>query len=256
MLHAFAHHKSRAYTRYLRVREADEPRVSSEDEITSLIFGPLDFLSAADNWKLWKLVLQSHASEAMSGPLPSEYLAGFSPSTCTQHFWPRRGGIEPDLVIEFADQAGATRSLVIELKWDAGVSGADQLEKQWRDLQGSKQTTSLHLFIAKSMGDLPTDMQPWSCTGSDGVVSSRLRALRWHVFKHEIVKLAALPDTSLPLKRWCALASGFLAQVNIRPFVGFHTPVRLARDLDTASTDDMTFWMGASTAPDDNHSGE
>jgi hypothetical protein len=243
MLHAFARNKSRAYQRYLGVREASEPRVSSEDEITSLIFGPLDFLPASDNWKLWQLVLQSHASREESGALPSDYFSdSFSPNACMLQFWPRKDNIEPDLVIKFSDGQGGMRSLLIELKWDADVSGDDQLEKQWLRYQSGEHAHSLHVFIAKRMGSLPPDRTPWNCPGADGSAGSRLRAIRWHEFKHEIVKLARLPDTSVPLERWCQLASGFLRQVGIRQFAGFHTSVHLADAIPELGDQPVQFW--------------
>lgn len=245
MLHAFARNKSRAYTRYLRVRDPSEPRVSSEDEITSLVFGPLDFLSASDNWILWSSVFQSHASNDMSGPIPQNYFSGFSPSECTFEFWPRKDNIEPDLVIRFSNESGETRSLLVELKWDAGVSGADQLEKQWLRFHEDEHASSLHVFIAKSMGDLPTNRRPWSCLNTDGSAASasRLRGIRWHEFRHEIVKLADSPHASAPLKRWCDLVSGFLKRLGIRPFVGFGATVRLAAATPEVDKDDELFWL-------------
>lgn len=201
MLHAFARNKSRAYQRYLGIRDASEPRVSSEDEITSIIFGPLDFLPASDNWKLWRLVLQNHASRDMSGALPPDYFSdSFSPNACTLEFWPRKDKIEPDLLIKFSDGQGSLRSLLIELKWDAGISGDDQLEKQWLDYQTGEHAFSLHVFIAKRLGGLPSDKTPWTCHGTDRAAGSRLRAVRWHEFAHDIVKLARLPDLGSPAR--------------------------------------------------------
>lgn len=243
MLHAFARNKSRAYQRYLGVREASEPRVSSEDEIASIIFGPLDFLPASDNWKLWKLVLQSHASKEMSGELPPDYFSdSFLPSACTFAFWPRKDKIEPDILVKFLDGQGGVRTLLIELKWDAGLSGDNQLEKQWLDYQSGDHANTLHVFIAKRMGS-PLDRKIWASPGPNGMPGSRLRRVRWHEFKHEIVKLAGLPGTSDSLKRWCALVSGFLRQVGIRPFIGFHASVYLADAIPDESKGAVQFWL-------------
>jgi hypothetical protein len=243
MLHAFARHKSKAYKRYLRMRDDDEPRVSSEDEITSIIFGPLDFLPASDIWVLWEFILGNHASDAMSGPLPPDFFPGFFPIACTHSFWPRKGKVEPDLLVKFTDVTGVPRSLLIEVKWDAGVSGADQLEKQWQVYQSGEHASSLHVFLAKRMDDWPLDVRPWASESSPEA-ASRLRAIRWHDFKHEVVKLARMPDTSTLLKRWCTLAIGFLEQVNIHPFVGFHSSIRLANHIDSGSTENGRFWSG------------
>jgi hypothetical protein len=240
MLHAFARNKSRAYRRYLGVRDPSEPRVSAEDEITSLIFGPLEFLSALDNWVLWKLVLQSPALISSCGPLPSSFFADFSPASCTFEFWPRKDNIEPDMVVQFADDTGATRSLLIELKWDAGVSGVDQLEKQWMRYQESEHDRSLHIFIAKRTGGLVSDTIPWACLEADGAV--RLRAIRWHEFKHEIAKLSHASTVSVALRRWAVLVSDFLGYLEIRPFVGFRAVMHLAEAIPHMDGQDIVLW--------------
>jgi len=244
MLHAFARNKSKAFTRYLRVRDAAEPRVSSEDEITSIVFGSLEFLSCSDNWTLWRSLLQSHGSHAVSGALPHDYFDHFSPAACRFEFWPRKNHIEPDLLIRFSDGHGATRSLLVELKWDAGPSGADQLEKQWLRYHGSEHASALHVFIAKRL-ELPEDIRPWASQESGHTEASRLRALRWHEFHHQIVKLAGLPETSDSLRRWCTLVSSFLKQLGIRPFVGFDHSIRMADSFADDASADQRFWLPA-----------
>lgn len=59
MLHAFSHKKSRLYQRYLGHRdETSERRVTEEDEITSLMMGPLAFLSPAAITAFWIAVVR------------------------------------------------------------------------------------------------------------------------------------------------------------------------------------------------------
>jgi hypothetical protein len=216
--------------------------VCSEDEITSIVFGPLDFLPASDHWLLWKTVLHNHASMHASGLLPLDFLSGFSPVECILDFWPRKSGVEPDLVITFTSAQGETRSLLIELKWNAGVSGDDQLHRQWSEYQAGLHATSLHVFIAKRMSDLPDDRQGWLAPGRAGMRASRLRAVRWHELQHEIAKLAALSGTPVALARWCELTSGFLHQVGIRAFAGFHASKRLASALARPELAQARFW--------------
>lgn len=242
MLHAFARNKSKAFSRYLGVRDSAEPRVSSEDEITSIVFGSLEFLSCSDNWTLWRLLLQSRGSHAVSGVLPHDYFDHFYPASCRFEFWPRKDNIEPDLLIRFLDGHGATRSLLVELKWDAGHSGADQLEKQWLRYHGSEHASSLHVFIAKHL-KLPDDLCPWAWQGNGLTEGSRLRALRWHEFQHQIVKLAGLPETSDSLRRWCTLVSSFLRQLGIRPFVGFHKSIQMADAFANDASAVQRFWL-------------
>lgn len=242
MLHAFTRNKSRAYTKYLGVKNLSEPRVCSEDEITSIVFGPLDFLSPADHWSVWKSVLQGHASMHASGPMPPNFTEGFSPVECQLDFWPRKHRIEPDIVIKFTDAVGESRSLVVELKWNAGVSGDDQLQKQWLDYQAGLHASSLHVFIAKQMSELPSDRHAWSVSGGGSVRASRLRAVRWHDLRHEIAKLAGLPATSLALVRWCELTNAFLSLVGIRTFAGFHASRHLAESTVLPDDAQIRFW--------------
>lgn len=247
MLHAFARNKSKAYNQYLRTRNPSEQRINSEDEITSLVFGPLEFLSVLDNWKLWKAILESNATTSRSGPLPPDFIADFAPILFTYTFWPRKNNIEPDVVLEFFNELGESRSLLIELKWNAGPSGEDQLEKQWLHFQGEKHASSLHLFIAKRALQPSPDLRLWSCKESGVSTENRLREISWHDFKHEIVQIVPRPDTSVPLKRWCELASGFLRQLRIRPFVGFFAAVRLAQAIEDDVDPHIAFWSDFSS---------
>jgi len=240
MLQAFTRNKSRSYKRYLGVRDPFERRVNAEDEITSLIFGPLEFLSAHDNWALWRSLLQNPG--ASNPPLPSSFFSNFFPTSCAFAFWPRKDNIEPDLVIQFADDMGKTRSLLIELKWDAGVSGLDQLEKQWLSYQASEHDRSLHIFIAKRAREMMPDLAPWSCREADGSKAVRFRPMSWHEFKHEIAKIPSTASTSSVLRRWAVLVSGFLGQLEIRPFLGFQAAVRLANAIPHDEDRYVLFW--------------
>ncbi len=242
MLHAFSHNKSQAYHRYARRRDADEPRVCAEDEITSLIFGPLDLLCAADNWALWKTILEGHETTTVSGPLPESFFAAsFVPVSCTMTFWCRRDGIEPDLLIDFADAEARQRSLLVELKWDSPLSGQTQLQRQWSEFQRGQHDVTLHLFLAKSLIELP-DPALWLDTDALGVSRSRLRGLRWQEFQQQVANLTARSTTSLPLKKWGIQAVNFLSLSGMRPFVGFYASMHLARTLPQPSLNAARFW--------------
>ncbi|KQQ87221.1 hypothetical protein [Massilia sp. Leaf139] len=245
MLHAFDRHKSSFHIRYLGVKDELEPRVSSEDEITSLVFGPMDFLSPADNWRCWETILNHQASRKRGGLPPPDFFApSFTPTACTLLFWPKKDKVEPDLHIVFSDTHGTRRSLLVELKWNAPLSGDDQLEKQWERYHEGEHAHSLHVFIAKRVEELQVDETSWACLGEGGAAASRLRLLSWHEFRHEIEGLGAAPDLPVPLRRWCRLTSHFLLQVGIRPFVGFGDSIRLADAFPLAEGDPVTFWHG------------
>lgn len=243
MLHAFSGNKSRAYRYYVGHREGLGHRVSSEDEITSIIFGPLDFLPASNNWFFWRTALTSHETVAASGPLPGDFFdPSFTPISCEMKFWMRRDNVEPDLVVDFLDAGGAARSILLEVKWDAGLSGDDQLLNQWTVFQAGRHATSLHVLLAKQTDNLELRAAPWSVDETDGRKSNRLRLLRWHGLHrdlHHVWSDALAPD---PIRRWAALAAEFLSRVGIRPFVGFHQTVQLAASIEIATDEDVAFW--------------
>jgi hypothetical protein len=242
MLHAFARNKSKAFNQYLPTRNPSEQRINSEDEITSLVFGPLEFLSASDNWKIWKAILQNNASLSISGSLPPDFLADFSPTSVTYDFWPKKNRVEPDLVVEFLNDLGKSRSLLIELKWDAPPSGEDQLRKQWLNFQDGKHASSLHLFISKRALQEPADLHLWSCREAGASTENRLRQIRWHDFKHELVQQVLRRDASMSLRKWCELTSGFLHHLRIRPFVGFFRTLQLAAAIEEEVNPHLVFW--------------
>jgi hypothetical protein len=150
MLHAIEKSKTRIPTRYLGDRDGIELRVSEEDEITSTVLGPLDFLTAAENHRFWQRLLASvkHAN----------FLPPTQPSNVEFGFWERRiandasGAIEPDAVVRMYWPDGSVRILLIELKWRAPLSGEDQLHRQWLQyLSEAERQTALHLFIAPNV---------------------------------------------------------------------------------------------------------
>lgn len=82
MLHAVAKAKTTYYKRYHGERDNFELKVSEEDEITSTIFGPLEFLTASDHYQLWRRVLAEVGR--------AEFLLEVSPLNVTLELWPRR----------------------------------------------------------------------------------------------------------------------------------------------------------------------
>lgn len=125
MLHAFCQQKSRLYKRYLGHREEGEKRVSEEDEITSLLIGPLDYLPPQASGSFWRALIEREISESLTFPAgPIDRVR--------MKFWPRRS-IEPDLLVELDWCTGERRLLLVELKWNAPLSGDDQLHRQWNE---------------------------------------------------------------------------------------------------------------------------
>lgn len=113
MLHAVMKKSSKLYERCY------------EDEITSTIFGPMDFMDHNSVHKFWLkfLNLKRHS------PLKS----------CCIELWKRKrygknNSVEPDIFIEFnyEDENDPSLYLLVEIKWDSPL-GEDQLEKQWKN---------------------------------------------------------------------------------------------------------------------------
>lgn len=236
MLHAIDKGKTRFYERYLGKRDGREHKVYEEDEITSTVFGPLEFLPASEICRFWRRVLQyvGHA----------EFLPNDAPSDVQITLWPRRNAeidgnfIEPDGVVsvEFAD--GRKRLLLIELKWRAGLSGDGQLHRQWEQfLNEEERSQSLHLFIAPEISAGAQALNNLE-VGGDVWGSSRLVLLPWLQLRAVFGELA-LEKTKLG--RWAQLVDQFLNRIGIRRFGGF---CNLAPPLN-ASTEfaDCIFWM-------------
>lgn len=222
MLHVTANNgKSTLYRRYLGDRDREERKVHEEDEITSTILGPLDFMPTADVFRFWQGVLQSAGQ--------NNFLPAGTPSQITMEMWPKRTdpatnkSIEPDLMVRMT-WPDTFRILLIELKWRSPLSGADQLHKQWlRFLTNAERSYALHLFIAPEISagaEAPNNEE----AGGD-VWGNRLILLPWMQIR-AVLNEFALEDSGLG--RWAKLAGCFLKRVQIRSFGGFR---RLLADI-------------------------
>lgn len=142
MLHAFSHKKSRLYRRYLELRDdPSERRVGEEDEITSMIMGPLAFLSPAAIGAFWLSVAQLRNPTANFRIDP--------PTNAVMRFWPSNNGIEPDLRVDLS-WGSESLTLLVEFKWRAGLSSEDQLKDQWEKyLSSGERARAQHIFIGR-----------------------------------------------------------------------------------------------------------
>ncbi|NBF10839.1 hypothetical protein [Pseudomonas sp. Fl4BN1] len=207
MLHAFRHGKSRLFKRYLGHRDEGEARVCEEDEITALIMGPLDYLPAEAIGVFWKAVVEQDGQrQALAFP------AGPA-SRAHMHFWPRRG-VEPDLFVELHWPDGERRLLLVEFKWNARLSGDDQLHRQWQEfLLPSERDDAYHLFIA------PEISAGLNALSERDIWNGRLLLRPWTSI------LGVLRDLEGPgavlLQRWSSQVSRFLEQLGVKRFQGF-----------------------------------
>jgi len=211
--------KTKFFLRYLGKREDDELKVHEEDEITSTILGPLDFLPKADMHRFWRQLLCSTVHR--------DFLSNASLDDIRIDLWTRRNAkndgnsIEPDGVVTIKTTDGQTRILLLELKWRGPLSGDDQLHRQWTQfLNKSEQAQALHLFIAPEItagASAPNDIEAggnvWK-SESD----SRLVLLTWMRFR---TILAEFMNEKTAIGRWARLADTFLDKVGINKFSGF-----------------------------------
>jgi hypothetical protein len=218
MLHAIAKGKSTLYRRYLGERDGNERKICEEDEITSTVLGPLDFLPAADVQRFWQLVLRS-AGQA-------KFLPEHSATRVLLETWPRRRvskdgrSVEPDAVVTMTWANGVSRTLLIELKWRAPLSGENQLHRQWQHyLTEAEQESALHLFIAP---EVSAGAQAPNEAGGDvwhTPEGSRLVLLPWLKIR---AVLGSLSKDESALGRWAKLTDQFLERVRISSYGGFN----------------------------------
>ena len=206
MLHAFNHNKSRQFQRYLGVRhDPDERRIAAEDEITSIVMGPLAFLGAPAIGMFWRNLIQLHHANV-------DFPAG-PPSQASMRFWPRNKGIEPDLHVELC-WGPQKRTVLVEFKWRARLSTPTQLQDQWqRYLKPEEQTNGYHLFIGLDKSEA------LGALARDDVWNGRLLACNWFDV------MTVLTTLQIPshdgLSAWGKQVMDFFALLKVPTFKGF-----------------------------------
>ncbi len=207
MLHAFTHKKSSLHRRYLarKQREPDEDRVTQEDEVTSTVLGTLEFLPESSVAVFWTYLVTFHAP---SFDLPVGDATGVS-----MRFWPSRGRLQPDLLVELS-WGQETRLLLVEIKWRSDLSGEDQLHKQWLSfLSFEERAKALHIFIGIETAE------GIKARARKDVWHGRLLLLSWMQVLNTVhlIRNADSPQ----LHSWARHVTHFLRLVGIAPFMGF-----------------------------------
>lgn len=133
-----------------------------EDPITSIVFGPLEYIPAQESFTFFTMLFE--------GSAPVEY----EDLQLSLTFWHRlyRGHeyvdskkwdflkmkgavkqyVEPDLLLEYFTSKGLIRRYMIEIKWDS-PEGKDELKKQWGILKKEIKDDTIHIFLAKVIPD-------------------------------------------------------------------------------------------------------
>lgn len=222
MLHAINQNKSKLYERYISKKRQDsaEGRRTQEDEITSIVFSPLEILPPKISGKLWHDLLKSKKSER----LPNSPIVGSS-----HIFWPRTKDIngkplEPDLVVTLNYESGEKIFIIIELKWNSPLSNKttefdqrNQLQIQWEDFKfDGGANANYHIFIGKETSEAIKAQE------ANDVWKGCLIKFNWF----ELLATINSPEfqTSNPeLKNWSNLVCQFMSKVGIKAFRGFRS---------------------------------
>lgn len=229
MLHAVMKRKTRYYKRYEKrtphASDSDlndqerERHVSQEDEITSTVLGPLDFLPFHDFHRFWQ--------ELLCAAGHNKFLPDQSPSRIKLLMWDRRvvndgTPIEPDVVVTMDWEDGTSRILLIEMKWHSPLSGTNQLHRQWMQyLTEMERAGAVHILIAPNISEgahAPNNEKAggnvWQTTGENHLV-----LMPWLKFRNI---LSAFSREDSGLGRWARHADQFLERINVRKFGGFN----------------------------------
>lgn len=219
MLHAIDRRKTSFHNRYSSrsEREGHEKRVPAEDEITSLIFGPLDFMSAEQSITVWRYLLASAGR--------ADFLPLSSPQAIDLSFWDRRVSckdarpVEPDIVVRMRWPNGDCRTLLIEIKWNAGLSGEHQLRRQWEGYLRSdeERARAMHIFIAHDVLCGLNELQQRA--GANFTMSSLILCPWLRV--RAVLNSVLATSTDGGLRRWAKLADGLLKKLGVYSFSGF-----------------------------------
>jgi hypothetical protein len=111
-----------------------------EDEVTSIVFGEMRYLPPADIYSVFSRLIPAEKRLALN------WLSEL-PDRAEFHFW-RRRKVEPDLNIDFYLKGQHVASILMEVKWDAGLSPKCELIRQWNDWPHIDIPT-IHLYLVK-----------------------------------------------------------------------------------------------------------
>ncbi len=199
-----------------------ELNVRQEDEITSTILGPLEFLNVSDHYQFWRHLLNEVGRIA--------FLLETTPQKIILELWPHRvakdtsSKIEPDAIVHIIWPDNESRILLIEFKWHADLGSSDkckrdQLHRQWLQyLTAEEREKALHLFIAPEISAGIQAIENEDAGGNVWLQGNRLIPISW---LHIRSILEIFPNESSPLYRWAQLTNNFLEAIGIRKFAGF-----------------------------------
>ena len=121
-----------------------------EDELTSIVLGPLRYMSAPQTLQFWQRVFEVSANRRLA--------PDFQADRQSVTFWPSyktdSGRVEPDAHLLFSSSATTEKQekssfeILLEVKWQSPLSGEGQLGRQWKHFPGvDGKKNTLHVLL-------------------------------------------------------------------------------------------------------------
>jgi hypothetical protein len=226
MINAIINNKTKIHGRYFLEKnvdkECDGKRRTQEDEITSIVFSPFNYVSDSDAIIFFDSILGGYISKKYC---LDEKL---NLDVC---FWPKRKNIEPDLMVDIRKHGRLVSKILIEIKWRSGPSGKDQIKKQWYEfLSDEERNLTKHLLI--------------SCKPIDMIYDHDLECITWQTFRERLKK----DRGSNKLHMLVNCIDDFLERIGVWKFSGFNN-IQTDIGIDFKKTDFLFFnhvWEGFS----------
>lgn len=143
-----------------------------EDEITSIVLGPLIYMPPEDVWKLFRKWL----------PFKSDLWPIEISNDMKLSFWPniaKAGRIEPDLLVQFTRNDAPVLTVLFEIKWSSPLSGYDELVKQWEALEDKEKKSTFHIYLVKETGKGNREVIRSLENSNDKIWRERLVCIGW-----------------------------------------------------------------------------
>lgn len=215
-----------------------------EDEITSCIFGSMQYLPIDIVWGTIKHLLSVAGIE-------KDKLLIESPDKAEFEFWPqwptRIRYVEPDLVIHFKKKEQSILHVILEVKWGAGLNPPCELIRQWNHRK-REDAQWVHLYLVKNYSEgvrgirktlsvdenfcedcsrckdremiMPTKGHEINANGTGQ--KNILGCVGWRHFVAAVHDtIAAIKDTPQSISSWRDGVSRFFSKQGIITFTGF-----------------------------------
>jgi len=237
--------------------------VLHEDEVTSCIFGEMQYLPPD---MIWQIFNQLTKDAKLKDVKTVERVFCNFPDKANFEFWPQwKTGVrhvEPDLVVHFSKENSPLLHVLVEVKWDSPLSPPCELIRQWNwsNSRGDDETPWIHLYLVKDTAKGHTEVESSlcdseeickkckRCEGKDKIRlykgpkfdtsaewQGRLGCVGWRHL------MAAINKIGHKHRSWSNGVSMFFAKQGLVPFIGFGWLSR--EDLGDVLTDEKIIFQ-------------